>query len=334
MADVARSIGLARATVSHVLNGRGDELRISRDTQKRVHETVRAMGYRVSFGARSTRRRSSGCIGLVAMRDALERFALSRWAAGISCAALEHDYYMMFVGLNDGISAGLPRFIRDDLIEGVVVLRSSEPLEGLCGTLKRSRIPSVWLQYQQPYDAVWLDHAAFARTSCTRLLELGHRRICLLSMTAGDEFWNLDRRRGYEQTMKTAGLQPWIVDPDVKERADRPAHMRRLLAQSDRPTGVIANGYTVAFQLYQVALEMGLRIPRDLSVIAVDDIASHSLMVPPLTHWDFDNQQVGYKAGQMLLQKLARNNRMPSKVISGQLVSGGSVASPPTQAES
>lgn len=115
------------------------------------------------------------------------------------------------------------------------------------------------------------------------LLALGHRRIALIS--GPDHLFCTARKAGYRAALAEAGitaepeLQPWA--PLTFE--DGHAAARELLSLADRPTAVFAVTDLRARGVYQAARELGLSIPRDLSVVGFDDLPVAPLLAPPLT---------------------------------------------------
>jgi DNA-binding LacI/PurR family transcriptional regulator len=139
------------------------------------------------------------------------------------------------------------------------------------------RIPMVLLGATLPgVSSVEIDDVAAARVATSHLVDLGHRRIGLVS---GRPFERIpftappERRRGFLLAHKEAGL-PW--DPNLEVTADFTARGAQraalpLLDRPDRPTAVFAECDEMAFGVMAAARSLGLRIPEDLSVVGIDD---------------------------------------------------------------
>jgi DNA-binding LacI/PurR family transcriptional regulator len=116
------------------------------------------------------------------------------------------------------------------------------------------------------------------------LIELGHRRIAVLSGLEG--LWSSQARvEGYRAALAEAGLAP---DERLVCRGDlTPGGVREvtvaLLDQPDPPTAIVAGNDAQAFGVLQALGERGLRAPRDLSVIGFDDVPIATWSSPPLT---------------------------------------------------
>ncbi len=71
VAEIAKQLELGTSTVAHVLNGRGAELRIRPETQQRVLDTAREMGYRLNSSARAMRTGRFGSVALIQPSNAI-----------------------------------------------------------------------------------------------------------------------------------------------------------------------------------------------------------------------------------------------------------------------
>lgn len=122
---------------------------------------------------------------------------------------------------------------------------------------------------------VRLDDVAIARRAVQHLIDLGHHDIAHLggSVTAPDDFTiRADRVRGYSEAMADAGLEMQAtVRASAFELGEATRAATSLLSAPDRPTAVFAVVDDVAFGVLAAARELGLSVPRDLSVIGIDD---------------------------------------------------------------
>jgi LacI family transcriptional regulator len=145
------------------------------------------------------------------------------------------------------------------------------------------------------------DNYAGAVAATRHLLDLGHRRIAFLAGRPGLESSAL-RERGFRETMAAAGVVPdeslVQVGRYSAEASIRPAH--ELLERPDRPTAVFAANDQSAIEVQHVANELGLEVPRDLSVIGFDDTPEATRADPPLTTVAQPIQQMGVSAVEML----------------------------------
>ncbi|MFD0327501.1 LacI family DNA-binding transcriptional regulator [Streptacidiphilus monticola] len=100
-----------------------------------------------------------------------------------------------------------------------------------------------------------------------------------------DHSFCVARVAGYTSALQEAGLpqEPGLLVRTELTRGDGHAAARELLSRPDRPTAVFTASDMQAIGLYEAARELGLSIPRDLSVASFDDLPVAAWMDPPLT---------------------------------------------------
>jgi LacI family transcriptional regulator len=149
------------------------------------------------------------------------------------------------------------------------------------------------------------DNFAGAVLATEYLLGLGHRRIAHLAGRPGLESARL-REQGFRAAMAAAGV---AVDEALvrnagfrAETATAPA--RELLTMSERPTAIFAANDLSAIRTMEVASELGLRVPDDVSVIGFDNVPESALAVPALTTINQPLRAMGATALNLLVRIL------------------------------
>ena len=154
------------------------------------------------------------------------------------------------------------------------------------------------------------------------LLELGHTRIGYLAGRPDLESSRL-RETGYRKALADAGIP---VDENLirigsYSRDDSHAPASELLSLPDRPTAIFAANDLSALGIIDVARQMGLEVPRDLSVVGFDDIPDSAQSTPPLTTVQQPLQRMGAEAIRLLLGLLdgtapeQRHVRLPVSLV-------------------
>lgn len=140
-----------------------------------------------------------------------------------------------------------------------------------------------------------------ALLAAEHLIGLGHRRIAHI---AGYGAVGELRRRSFEATMRRHGLADQVlVEPsDMTEEGGYRTTVR-LLSRPDRPTAVFAVNDIAAIGVLSAAEELGLRVPRDLSVVGYDNTSIARLRHVWLTSVDNSSHEVGRRAAQCLLKR-------------------------------
>jgi len=297
--DVAEQAGVSVATVSKVLNGRYG---VSVATSARVQAVIDELGYEASLVAQSLRNHRTNVIGIL-VAD-LERFS-TELLKGAADAIRDSGFELVVYSAGGRSSArqGWERRylsrLSGTLIDGAVLVtptvvdvRYGAPIVAVDPHAGPTDLPTI--------DS---DNRTGARLATEHLLELGHRRIAMLTGRPDLQSAQL-REEGYRQAMAAAGL-PVTADLlrvggyDARISADA---VRLLLSEVDRPTAIFAANDVTALATVAVAGELGLRVPDDLSVVGFDNVPDSALCDPPLTTVEQPIQEMGRLATAMLIE--------------------------------
>jgi LacI family transcriptional regulator len=153
-------------------------------------------------------------------------------------------------------------------------------------------------------DAVVIDNERGARDAVTHLLELGHTRVALLMAKTT---WTTDagRLRGYRAAHTAAGVRierSLVVKVDTHD-ADVPGRIAALL-DDERPTAIFAANNQLAEQTWRVLRKRKLDIPRDVSLVAFDDVPWMEMVQPGITAVAQPVYEMGRRAALLLLRRL------------------------------
>jgi LacI family transcriptional regulator len=305
MADVARTAGVSVATVSKVVNGRYG---VAQSTIDRVQQVIDQLGYEASLGAQSLRSHRTHVLGILVAE--FEPFS-AELLKGASAAVASTGYELLaYSGGGRGADVGWERRylsrLSGTLIDGAVIVTPTVletnhgvPVVAVDPHTGRSGMPTV--------DS---DNLAGAVLATQYLQKLGHRRIGFLGGRPDLESAAL-REAGFRQAMEQAGLQ---VDESLvkiggytKDAAAGPA--REILEQPERPTAVFAANDLSAIAVMDVAHELGLKVPDDLSVIGFDNVPESALASPPLTTIAQPLQRMGAEALRLLVDVIEGTER-------------------------
>ncbi len=169
---------------------------------------------------------------------------------------------------------------------------------------------------QTSLDCVDSQNLEGARAAMRHLVGLGHRRIAIVNgpLSAANAY---DRYQGYLAELAAAGLpeRPEFVF-NAKEARTAGSVMGRLVEVmrqplADRPTAVLACGYYLALDVMSAMRELGIHIPRDLSLIGFDDTRSAALLHPPLSTVRQPLEEMGRRAYTRLMDLLAGRRPLP-----------------------
>jgi LacI family transcriptional regulator len=331
-------MGVSRATVTHVLNGRGTEQRIRPDTQQRVLQVAREMGYRTNAAARAVR---SGRFGNVALiQSMVGQYLPNELLGGLTKATADKGLHLVLTQVHDipiDDESYLPHTMNDLSVDGVLINRHEGTAQPFLQQIHRLRIPAVFLNVKQEFDCVHPDDLAGGRLATEHLLRLGHERIVYVDTDepGNKHYSKTDRRVGYETAMRSAGKTPQVsLLPSGWQDAGQPSLDRRvaaaqtLLQRPDRPTAVLAYELTEAMAVVRAAYAVGLKIPEDLSLIQFHHWFDDRVFLPIQTVSNAMDR-VGQKAVEMLLEKIENPEiPLPASIVPVAMLQGATCLPP------
>jgi LacI family transcriptional regulator len=300
LADVAREAGTSASTASRALSGHGY---VAPDVRKRLLAVADRMGYVPNLSARTLKQRTSRVVGVV-VSDLGNQF-YAALAAGIEMTLREANYQMLLLGDNSDAMQELTgvRTFLSMHAPGVIMTPASTSGADL---LVSRGVPVVEVDRRlatSSCDAVVIDNEQGARAAVTHLVEHGHTRIGLLMAKTT---WTTDagRLQGYRAAHAAAGLR---IDRGlvVKIGTHAPDVVRRIEALLDaKPTAIFAANNQLAEQAWHVLRKRRLTIPRDISLVAFDDVPWMEMVQPAITAVAQPTYEMGRRAALLLLRRL------------------------------
>ncbi len=167
------------------------------------------------------------------------------------------------------------------------------------------------------------------------LLALGHRRIAFLRWISphylgGQTFLDpVEERRivGYRLGMQQAGLPPRIEEAG-KGVPNLRAAVRALLSRPGRPTALVCQADWAAVRVAREALELGLRIPEDLSVVGFGGEGAEFSSGRGIASVRVDGAALGEAAARLILKEIDGENQASRIIVPAHFESGDSIAPP------
>lgn len=334
IADVAALSGTSKGTVSFVLNNKPG---VAEETRRKVLAAIDELGWQPSRLAQSLSFSRADAIGLVLARTAETLRSDSFFApfiAGVEHSVSQADMSVLlrFVETDETEEAAYRSLVQGGRVDGVIVA-DLLPEDPRIGYLERLGVPAVTLNSPDgpsPFRAVVNDDVAGVRAAVEHLVGLGHRRIAQVS--GPQRYLHTRRRRAaFAQSLAAHGLHPdSAVEADFTAQGSAEA-TRRLLAApaSVRPTAIVYDNDTMAVAGMVVAQDLGLVVPRDLSVVGFDDAELSPYVSPALTTVRTDPFTWGAVAAQELLAVIRGTASGPSTALDApSLVVRSSTAAP------
>lgn len=303
--DVAEAAGVSIKTVSRVLN---QEPNVREDTRKRVEAVARKLQYRPNLSARSLAGQRSYLVAL--LYDNPSSNYLMEVQAGMLDACTAHHYNLMLAPVTYGTRkfvSHVDEIIAHSRADGLVLTPPLTDHPGLMKRLGELGIPyaNISPKLRTGRIGVILDEHQAVLDMMAHLIALGHRRIAHIKghPEHGAAQW---RYTGYRDALHTAGIE---YDPDLVIDGDfhydsGASGAARLLSMSARPTAIFAGNDDMAAGAIRTAGEMGLSVPRDVSICGFDDTPIAHQIYPPLTTVRQPTREMGRIATTELFKRI------------------------------
>ncbi len=321
--EIAQRAGISYSTVSRALN---DKKGVNADLRETIKRAAREMGYLPNSSAKALVQKRIGAIGLIIPRTggfAFQSPYYSQILLGISEVANRHDYKLT-LSINEKGSYTSLYFRR--LVDGVIVIGNRLDDENV-GELESKRVPAVVVPGFLENSKIGIPSVNSENVRCVYravnyLLDLGHRKIAFILGMSNSKY-SVERFEAYRTAFTDRGLTydpAYIVESDFS-KTDGFRLMGHLLDLPERPSCVICINDTVTpGALHQIHLR-GLKIPEDMSIVAIGSSDTLDLIQPPLTTVKIAVTKIGQTAAQMLLQ-IIENGSCPERhvVIPSELI--------------
>lgn len=328
VADVAKQAGVSVSTAARVLSGNGYA---SDETRRVVLEAARELGYVPNQIARSLRTRRSMMIGLL-IGD-VENAFYSTIASNVEAVAKAAGYHVLLCNSNDD-----PDFEREYLnlldgmrLDGIIVTPTSRNRSQLTRLLKKD---VAIIQVDRKVaglaaDAILVDNEAGAHAAVAHLIAAGHEHIGILP---GDLDVPTARHRltGYERALEEAGIprREQLVKAGSFHREHAIEDATDLIRATPAPTAIFAANNILAEATLMALADLGMTVPRDLSLVAFDDVQWMAMVDPPLTTVRQPAADMARSAAELMLRRLREDGEGPPStvVFRTELLERGSVA--------
>jgi LacI family transcriptional regulator len=335
--DVARRAGVHAGTASRALNEATRSL-VKGETAERVASAAAELGYRPDYLARSFKTRRTLSVGIV-IPD-INNPLFPPMVRGIEDRLLAAGYVALLANTENDPER--EELIVDQLLarrmDGLV-LATAKRYDPRLADLQRHGIELVLanrVSDDPALPSVAVDDLAGSCMVVEHVAALGHR---LVAHVAGPQSVSTGKGRyaGFLVAMARCGLEVpeervAFADSFSIEEGQRRA--LQLLSRDPRPTAVVAANDMLALGCYTALAELGLSCPGDVSVTGFNDMPFMDRLNPPLTTVRVPQYELGWKAAELLLERIAHPGSPPKSIRLGpKLVVRGSTGRAPAVGE-
>jgi LacI family transcriptional regulator len=306
-ADVAERAGVSISVVSRELNG-DPELRARPETRKRIHRAVKELGYTPSHAARSLRLSRAFAVGVIV--PDLNNPIYNELVRGIDETAEALGFHVL-MSRTEHMEPGadfLRKLAGEGRVDGFLIQRRDETdRRDFAALADGGGRPIVLMNARWArHSSVVHDDEGAGRMATQHLLDLGHRDIALIG---GDPHSHTAaaRQRGYLQAVHAAGMRKrsgWVLERPYEPEAGHAAMIELCTRFRRRPTAVVVANIHAAIGAMLGAREVGLKIPEQLSIVAIHDWWISDYTRPKLATVRLPQRALGQAAMRLLHDRL------------------------------
>lgn len=327
---IAEKCGVSTATVSKALNDQKD---IGEETKNRIKQTAEAMGYFPNAAARSLKTNRSYNIGVLFEEEAgsgLTHEYFSGVLNGLKVQAEKQGYDITFINTYfENRKMSYYEHCRYRNFSGVVIVCANfndpDVME-----LMNSDLPVVTIDYvHHNCTAVSSNNIQGIEDLVKHVASQGHQKIAYIHGQDNSSVTK-DRLASFYRTMDSLGLEvpdEYIRAADYLETKEAARQTKVLLNLKEPPTCILYPDDTSLIGGRNVIIEMGLKIPNDISVAGYDGIRMSQLLHPKLTTIRQNTDLIGREAAKRLISTIEKpkTTLVERVVIEGILIEGQSV---------
>lgn len=324
--DIASRTGLGLATISKYLNG-GNVKEANRNA---IEQAIKELDFTVNTFARGLRTSKSKTIGVIIPE--LSNGFITSVITVLEDILRQHGYATIVCDsrTDESLQMQALEFLLGKQIDGLVIMPVGQNGAFLKPALERN-IPVVLVDrklenLQEPVSAVLVDNYRIARQSTEYLLERGHTEIGIIAGPDGI-YTSEERLRGYCDALEAQGI------PYREERVLHGGYtieggfqaMKDLLRQDGKLTAVFVTNYEMTVGSVLAINELGIAVPKQLSIIGFDNLELAKVVQPQLTIVEQPTEQIGQKTAALLLEQLENSEAVQTVLLEAKLRVGASV---------
>ena len=325
-AEVAKLAGVSASTVSYALNG---DRSIKEETRKRVLKAVAQLNYRPNFAAGALAGGKSKTLALLSPSGefGIALIALE-YINGASAAARDRGYHLVIWPSQESELAEIQTFAESGMISGVILMEIQFKDERV-DYLKKAKVPFAMIgRTEKPGKDSYVDRDFIGATELgiDYLDSLGHKKIAFLTT---DRAVGVDTR--FSSALVEAAKKKKMIAKKIQvvneASSGRDAFIEFHKKYPDF-TAVVSLNDIATLGFISGANEYGVKIPKDLSVVALDTPQNHIEMSwPPLTTVNLPAFEMGAKASNILIDQIEqKENKQNQALLAGELVIRGTTA--------
>jgi LacI family transcriptional regulator len=305
--DVARIANVSKASVSAVLNNKST---VSPKTRDKILKVIEKLNYRPNEVARSLSNRKTKSIGLVIKEIDNPYFARVMKGVFDFCCEMGYTVLLGSSELSPAQEFQNIETLTRQQVDGLIISPLQEVESGFAylAGLIHDKYPFVMLGSVKSYNTniVDIDNVSAAHKAVSYLIGLGHTEIAYFSGPTYSSH-SQDRLQGYQQALIDHNLsirKEYMVEVGSYISNGYQAGKTFFSSRSPFPSAVFCYNDLVAIGLINALLELGIKVPQQVSVIGFDDIDICESVKIPITTMRVPAHEIGRKASELVIKQI------------------------------
>lgn len=315
--EVAKAAGVSPSTVSRVVNG-GNQTAASKETQEKIWEAVRLLGYSPNHHARSLKKPGEirgpkaeiDCVYARKVGPFLDPFfATLMHAAEVELTRM--GYILRYYYSIEDIETSTISRAGSGPSAAIVLGRPQKEALNLLRKNYANIVYSGLNVLQEDIDQVLCSGYRAAEACVEHLISLGHTKICYLG-----EVFREQRYQGYCDTMRRHGILDeanYVIETPFTPAGAYDA-VNVFLELGREFTAIFCANDMSAMGVFKALKEHKLKVPRDVSVIGINDMEAVRYLDPMLTTINIPMEEMGKMVAKLLVDRMEGGHRLPAKV--------------------
>jgi len=313
--DVAEETGLSIAAVSYVLNNKDG---VRPETREMVLSAVERLGYVPNYTARGLASHRSRLIGVCSpqtepgSRLMFDNPFYSKLFSSIEYECRMEGYHVIVSGTDADES--FLKLAQQRSLDGMIIVGSYS--KEFYTDLKKANMPVVLVdtyQNTEKFHEVRIDDRRGGWMATKYLIDLGHRSIAFISGTLREQGVTQLRFEGYRRALEESGIpyRKELVFPDVVSFESGMSSAEKALKTGSDITAMFCTADIIAIGAMKKTLEMGRRVPDDISIMGFDNLSISEYTSPSITTIGQDIEMKGKLAVEIILDDIDNQVREP-----------------------
>jgi LacI family transcriptional regulator len=325
--EIAQLANVSQGTASMVLNGKGDQYRISLVTQKKILEVARQLNYQPNISARRLRSGGETVLPIIALFWPLDTrtILINRFLKGIqnSFASLEQEYELLIQPYVATKLDKVDSLLTGTRYNGAIIANPTEKDEEYLENMS-SMVPIVLYQRDsRKYSSVNVESYKTGEQIADLFANRGHSKVGLLVPNVSSKAIRL-RMEGFMAKAKERGLlisDQHHVYEDFSEGGGYQGIQRLLNTEGELPTALFIISDQMSVGALMALHEAGKKVPGDIEIVGHDNDEVTRYSLPTLTTVHLPVEEMAADCVRLLTETMQHKFQEPvSRIFETHLV--------------